>query len=655
MNRTKRLSTFGRTTRRHQPRGLSVERLESRVLFSATPQNFLIIGESVADSVQAFDSVQGAYVSSFSAPFVASSAVQQTPVLPTNATSGHADSPPLAYRSWHNSANPLDIDDDGHVASRDALLIINELNTHTVIDLHGRFPSSPGVANFYYDVNEDGLVTPTDALLVINSLNAAPQNGLHNAALARLVNGLYGDGQLTRSEMIQVLRSAGSDGIVDATELTDFRFLVASNSPFAMPTYVRELARDVVGSSPANRTFRGHVAGDLAAGSSSTLLNNLVDKWFLGADDPIISDSRLSYQTASGSLFNGTPSRADARQGMLGDCYFIASLAAIADENPDAVRNLFIDNGDGTYTVRFYAGALGSFDQNGLVSSGFLSGSGTADYVTVSRRLPANTNGTLGYSGYGLNASSPMTTLWVALAEKAYAQWNETGNSGRDGTNRYAAIEGGWMFDVNAQILGYNSTSYFFSSAGKQSLVDALRSNKAVTLGTTQSGSAGGLYGGHAYVVSGYDASTDSFSLHNPWGVSHPTRLTWAQLQSNCSVFVVVDPTGAAKFNSSVAVTASSDLWMSQWTEVSQGQSSVATFGSPEDVQLAVQDRTQPAHGLQSIATGSSRFVAEQIDSVAAESRTPVGFHLKANTHRNQLEAALVDLVLSGSNLDDVI
>ena len=157
-----------------------------------------------------------------------------------------------------------------------------------------------------------------------------------------------------------------------------------------------------------------------------------------------------------GNLFNGTPSRNDARQGQLGDCYFIASLASIADHNPDAVRNLFIDNSDGTYTVRFYPTA-----------------SGPADYVTVNRRLPANSSGQLQYSGYGQSISSTATTVWIALAEKAYAQWNETGNEGRDGTNRYSSIEGGWMSYVNAQVLGANSSNYAFSSTPKQGCMSA--------------------------------------------------------------------------------------------------------------------------------------------------------------------------------------
>jgi hypothetical protein len=362
-------------------------------------------------------------------------------------------------------------------------------------------------------------------------------DGLLDPDLSSLVNGYYGDGLIDRTDMIAILRSAGVDGMVSATELADFRFLVSSTTPYTIPEYVRGLATDVVNASPANLRYKGQTAGNLSAGSSSTLLNNLVDKWFLGTDEPALTTSQLTYQTTTGNLFNGTPSRADARQGALGDCYFIAAVASIADSNPDAVRNMFVDNGDGTYTVRFYR------VQDSM-----------PDYVTVNRRLPAQFNGALGYSGYGLSVSSPSTTVWIALAEKAYAQWNETGNEGRDGTNRYAAIEGGWMGNVNAQVLGRASSNYSLTSSNKQTLITALNTQKAVTIGTNTSVSAG-LYGSHAYLVTGYEASTDTFRLHNPWGFSHPGALSYSQLQAYCSVYVVADASGSSPVSGAIAAT----------------------------------------------------------------------------------------------------
>jgi hypothetical protein len=371
-------------------------------------------------------------------------------------------------------------------------------------------------------------------------------DGFSNADIRNLITSYYGDTNISRLEMIDILRSAGDGGVVTATELADLRFLLATSSNYQMPDHVRNLAGDVVTGNDANATYQGQSLGNLAAGSTDTRLNRLVDKWFLGTDLPILTDSSLQYRAASGNLFVGTPGLNDAKQGMLGDCYFIASLASIAARNPTAVQNMFIDNGDNTFTVRFFGGSYGAYyDSSGQISTGFASGKGYADYVTINRQLPTYSSGSYAYSNYGFSSTSTNVPLWIALAEKAYAQWNQTGNSGRDGTNRYASIEGGWMGDVNAQVLGYNSTMNYFTSSNSSALVNALSSGRAVTLGTRSSTGIGDLVGGHAYTVSSYHSSTGRFTLHNPWGFSHPAPLTWSQLVSSCSAFVVVNPTSS--------------------------------------------------------------------------------------------------------------
>jgi hypothetical protein len=416
-----------------------------------------------------------------------------------------------------------------------------------------------------------------------------PSSTIADTSLRELVMRLYADSSITRAEMIQILRSVGTDGTVSSTELTDLRAIIGTGSQFSMPSYVRELARDVVNSNPANLRFRGQTAGNLAAGSSATLLNNLVDKWFLGADLPAISGSGLTYQISTGNLFNGTPSRAEAKQGYLGDCYLIAAVTAIADRTPDAIRNMFIDNGDGTFTVRFFAGS--------------------ADYVTVNRSLPAYSNGTLAYSGVGQAVANASTTLWVALLEKAYAQWNETGNSGRNGTNTYAAIEGGWMSNVNSQVLGYSSSNYSFATTAKQTLISALQSGRAVTLGTTANPS-NGFVGGHAYIITGYDSATDRFSTFNPWGNTHPAAATWDQLRANCTMFVVTDTARTSPISTISVRSSTGDVLIGNWTTAITGPSSFEStkLGSDFD-----------AHANERYEVRSESDILENVDRVSDE------------------------------------
>jgi len=71
---------------------------------------------------------------------------------------------------WQNPANRFDVDDNNVVASIDALLLINVLNSGKAGALP--FPGGPALPPPFYDVNGDGKILPIDAILVINHLNA---------------------------------------------------------------------------------------------------------------------------------------------------------------------------------------------------------------------------------------------------------------------------------------------------------------------------------------------------------------------------------------------------------------------------------------------------------------------------------------------------
>ena len=100
------------------------------------------------------------------------------------------------------------------------------------------------------------------------------------------------------------------------------------------------------------------------------------------------------------------------------------------------------------------------------------------------------------------------------------------------------------MFDVCNQVLGNTSSVYWWlADSDKQSLINGINANKAVTYATN--GNPGdGLYGPHAYTVLGYDSLTDTFQLYNPWGTNHPGPLTYAQLRADGQCFVVADTSG---------------------------------------------------------------------------------------------------------------
>ena len=91
-------------------------------------------------------------------------------------------------------------------------------------------------------------------------------------------------------------------------------------------------------------------------------------------------------------------------------------------------------------------------------------------------------------------------------------EWDETGNEGRGGVNSYTNIQGGWMADVDAQVLGCAASTYDVSSSSDlQALISGMTNEQAVTIGTDASSNSDdtlpyGLYGCHAYRMSCQDS-----------------------------------------------------------------------------------------------------------------------------------------------------
>ena len=94
---------------------------------------------------------------------------------------------------------------------------------------------------------------------------------------------------------------------------------------------------------------------------------------------------------------SGTPSGNQVDQGSLGDCWFMSSLAALADKDPGAIERMVHDNGDGTYVVTLFVdGAWQSIHVDGTMLLG--------------------SNGKPQFSGDGKFNNK---ALWPLLVEKA--------------------------------------------------------------------------------------------------------------------------------------------------------------------------------------------------------------------------------------------
>ena len=194
---------------------------------------------------------------------------------------------------------------------------------------------------------------------------------LQNASIKFSVTDYTADSELTYEEMLVLFQNMCIDGVT-SEEFSDLNPSTNGYSLFEN-NYVRTISYNVINGHPSNATFTGGVKsssgivslGNMKAGMSADQATLLVGKWFLGIDLPIpnaggdsanpdSTGGTYPYAQSTGSL--GTPEASDVNQGTLGTCYLLAALGAIADKAPQYINNAIIDNGNGSFGIRFSTG-----------------------------------------------------------------------------------------------------------------------------------------------------------------------------------------------------------------------------------------------------------------------------------------------------------
>ena len=220
--------------------------------------------------------------------------------------------------------------------------------------------------------------------------------------------------------------------------------------------------------------------------------------------DPAVT-SGYTYKTFSGNtLFSSAgPQVSDVRQGKVGDCWLMAGLGAIANDDAFALRQNIVDFDDGTYGVR-----LGN------------------NFFRVDNDLPVEYawSTTPVYAHLGAQNS-----MWVAVAEKAYASYRIPMFG-----SQYAYLDGGWPVEVN-RAFGATSTGdnelnnpfiggYANATALANDIFNHWNHYDAVTVSFAGGSIASGapLENNHSYTVmyvtSNSSGVVTSITLRNPWG-----------------------------------------------------------------------------------------------------------------------------------------
>ncbi|HEY9842930.1 MAG: C2 family cysteine protease [Candidatus Sericytochromatia bacterium] len=302
------------------------------------------------------------------------------------------------------------------------------------------------------------------------------------------------DGYLSRTELNNALHSSSYTG-QDAAALA------------AMNNYVgdiEEYSNDENGDENDGITQADLRAFINQSDETATNISNMVQY----GNNTIAGTNRTPFPNGVNSI------RPDnIRQGMIGDCYFLAAVASEArtPEGRQRIHDMIHDNGNGTYDVTFPG----------------------RDAVTVSAPTDAEL---AAYSSAGSDGT------WLSILEKAYAQ-SENNGAWSSSENPYDEIGDGNSLAAGIEAMTGHSvdtddTAFTSVDTLRTKVSDAMAHGRTVTAGITEypwsSGrEANGLPQGHAYTVLNYDAATDSVTLRNPWGHGEPVNASGQAADGN--------------------------------------------------------------------------------------------------------------------------
>ena len=221
--------------------------------------------------------------------------------------------------------------------------------------------------------------------------------------------------------------------------------------------------------------------------------------------EPAVDSNVKSWTSfSSNPLFAaGGPSPNDIKQGNVGDCWFVASLAEVALKDPNLIRNDISQRADGTYDVYFHNGAT-KVDEH------------------VDGSLPVTSSGALEYAQLGQGGCT-----WVAIMEKALCYFRNATHGAA-----YSNTASGWgsesLADLGASNIQEKLGGIFNATQLINTISTALAAGKAVDLGCGSG--PGPLVHSHEYsVINTININLpfihiQMIEVRNPWGTTGPNH-----------------------------------------------------------------------------------------------------------------------------------
>lgn len=262
---------------------------------------------------------------------------------------------------------------------------------------------------------------------------------------------------------------------------------------------------------------------------------NAFDALALATLRKLTDDNVANYTYAKDDLYQGGgPRPEDIKQDGFGDCYMVAAFMALADRQPQVIRDAIqYDEATHNYHVRLYDPAGNPFTvdvtqdelKRNLVGQETYSWSPRNDDNEPLDAPPVDV--TTGGGSTVDNQSGRDGATWPAVLEVAMAKSRDLNPA--DGLKEgYTAIaNGGWASEVLRMLTGSPSTAIPAKTENAITLLEHAALGHVMTLSTPklpQDLKNKGLVGFHAYQIDSIRQDKNGeviLTLRNPWGDSY--------------------------------------------------------------------------------------------------------------------------------------
>jgi hypothetical protein len=218
------------------------------------------------------------------------------------------------------------------------------------------------------------------------------------------------------------------------------------------------------------------------------------------------------YRTVTSST--AAISVTDLHQDGIGDCFLIAAIGELAIYDPALIKNMIVQNANGTQTVTLYANTKGGQPYNG--ETVFKKVTFTVTDTFASNSVNSST-------GQAVDSSNGSKVIWPQVLENAVAQLDGGYSVLNQGGDPAVALE---------ELTGKVAYDYYASGFSATLLKSLSSSGYLITLDTQTSNSTYGTFGNHAYMFDGIQtiSGVSYVKALNPWGFSQPSLIPVSQL-----------------------------------------------------------------------------------------------------------------------------